>query len=227
MRRTIIPSIVHYEIVLIKLDYYYQKTDISNSVVKSKYIPVCHSLHQALRHYKRHILAVCLEAAQISACFLLLFFFFFCISVALCHSDCGHIVHLNMHSFLLCFINMHSALIEENDKHIPQTSSTHNMRTKKNSRFLFCKRSTVVTQLHWLVVLVIFYVLPMERPTFILSAELCFCERFSHQPQCLSSVGQRTGVVKRSGIISCRCSFALYDISHLDFLYKRNRNNIK
>lgn len=73
------------------------------------------------------------------------------------------IVQVNMHSFLPCFSNMHSALIQEND-------------TFHKSHWLFLvwggKRTlTAVTHLHCLVV-GMFYVLPMERPAFAFSSFL-------------------------------------------------------
>lgn len=70
------------------------------------------------------------------------------------------IVQVNMHSFLPCFTNMHSALIQESD-------------TFHNSYWLFLvwgggNTLTAVTRLHCLVVGIL-YVVPMERRAFAFS----------------------------------------------------------
>lgn len=131
-----------------------------------------------------------------------------------------------MHSFLSCFINMHSVLIGWNDKHIPQISSAVLGVGGKNTPIMFfslwtlsCSDSVTLVGCCCNI-----YVLPMKRPT---SALLCFCERFSQRPQCLVSTGfaQHTQVQSSVvGLFFVAIPNASYSIPDLYPLYKQDRN---
>lgn len=100
-------------------------------------------------------------------------------------------VHVNMHSFLSCFLNMHSLLTEQND--IPQISLTLSGVGWKYSVSL-----NTLSYIGWLLWLF------MQRPTVDSCwALFCFSVRFSQQPCCFESATLlNTTVVKCSRTLS-------------------------
>lgn len=123
------------------------------------------------------------------------------------------IVQVNMHSFLPCFTNMHSALIQESD-------------TFHNSYWLFLvwgggNTLTAVTRSHCLVVGILYVVL-MERRAFAFSFFLRgkTPTRLFGYP-CACSAHHCSQV--QWAHFFCHCSFVCFAIWCLRFLYKHKR----